>query len=69
LARNKRSNRGVRCGRVCRQVVMSFSFKHDELGIGDCFREMMSGIVVRSIGCAVPLVIADQHQGWNANFF
>src|ERR1041384_1324352 len=59
----KGPNRFMRDGWVGCQVVMPFSFKHHELGIGNRFCEVMSGVVVRLIRGAVALVITHQHEG------
>src|ERR1044071_1347861 len=63
----KSSNRFMRGRRVRSEVVMSFAFEHDELGVGDCSCKIVSGVVVRSIGGAVALVVAYQHEGRHTN--
>src|SRR5690242_11933336 len=65
----KGPHRFMRDGWVGCQVVMSFSFEHHELGIGNRFCEVMSRIVVRLIGGAVVLVITHEHEGRNTDRF
>jgi hypothetical protein len=64
---NKLSNRFMRGRRVGGEVVMSFAFEHHELGVGNCSCEIVSGVVVRSIGGAVALVVTDEHEGRHRN--
>jgi hypothetical protein len=66
---DKLPNRSMSGLRISGKIMMTFAGQYHELCVRDRPRQMVGGFPVRSVGCAVVLVIANQHQGRRANVF